>query len=77
MAQPLPPRMTLAEYLAFERASDEKHEFVDGHLIPLHHDSVTGMAGGSPLWLGPQAGIAQVTSSSGIGRCVDPPGGFG
>jgi Uma2 family endonuclease len=33
-------RMTEAEYLAFERASDTKHEYIDGH--------VYAMTGGSP-----------------------------
>lgn len=46
MAQPLPPRLTEAEYLEFERASEEKHEFVDGYRIPVH-DPHVGMAGAS------------------------------
>ena len=29
------PKMTAEEYLAFERASPEKHEFIDGTLFPM------------------------------------------
>lgn len=29
-------RMTVAEYLAFEEQSDLKHEYVNGHIYPLH-----------------------------------------
>jgi Uma2 family endonuclease len=37
MTQPLekPQRMTIAEYLDFESAAEEKHEYVDGHLINM------------------------------------------
>ena len=34
------PKMTPAEYLAFERASDERHEYLDGEIYL--------MSGGSP-----------------------------
>jgi Uma2 family endonuclease len=47
MTQPLTSRLTEREYLALERESDEKYEFVDGHMVPLHFDPVTGMAGAS------------------------------
>jgi len=39
---------TVEEYLAFERASEEKHEYIDGRIIPLHEDyEVEAMAGAS------------------------------
>jgi Uma2 family endonuclease len=47
MVQPLPPRLTEAQYLALERVSEEKHEFVDGLMIPVH-DPTLGMAGATP-----------------------------
>jgi hypothetical protein len=34
MARPL-PILTEAEYLAFERASSERHEFIDGHMFAV------------------------------------------
>jgi Uma2 family endonuclease len=40
-----PVRMTEAEYLEFEEASEEKHEFYDGFVRPLSR--IIGMAGGS------------------------------
>jgi Uma2 family endonuclease len=40
-----PVRMTEEEYLAFEEASEEKHEFYDGIVRPL--SQIIGMAGGS------------------------------
>ena len=39
---------TAEEYLAFERASDTKHEFIDGRIVSLHEGfEVTAMAGAS------------------------------
>ena len=39
---------TIEEYLAFERASEEKHEYIDGRIVPLHGDyEVMAMAGAS------------------------------
>jgi len=39
---------TVEEYLAFERAADEKHEYIDGEIVPLHEArEVTAMAGAS------------------------------
>ncbi len=39
---------TVEEYLAFERASEEKHEYIDGRIIPLREDyDVEAMAGAS------------------------------
>jgi Uma2 family endonuclease len=38
--------MTVAEYLAFESMSQEKHEYVDGWVYPLYPE-VNGMAGGT------------------------------
>ncbi len=40
---------TVEEYLAFERESLEKHEYIDGRIIPLHGDyeTPTAMAGAS------------------------------
>jgi len=39
---------TVEEYFAFERESDEKHEYIDGRIIPLHEDyEITAMAGAS------------------------------
>ena len=39
---------TVEEYLAFERESLEKHEYIDGRIVPLHGDfEVTAMAGAS------------------------------
>jgi len=35
MFEPLPTRMTPEEYLAFERASDEKHEYIDGEIYAM------------------------------------------
>lgn len=46
MAQPLPPRLSELEYLALERAAEEKHEFVDGYRVPVH-DPQFGTAGAS------------------------------
>lgn len=40
VAQPPPPLMTVDEYLEMERASDDRHEYIDGR--------VTRMAGGTP-----------------------------
>lgn len=41
---------TVEEYLAFERASEEKHEYIDGRIIPFHKDyEVEAMAGASRL----------------------------
>ena len=33
--KPVPPRMTPAEFLEFERASDEKHEYRDGRIVAM------------------------------------------
>jgi Uma2 family endonuclease len=39
---------TVEEYLAFERASEEKHEYINGRIVPLHSDyEVEAMAGAS------------------------------
>lgn len=39
---------TAEEYLAFERASDEKNEFLDGRIVPLHEEfKITAMTGAS------------------------------
>ncbi len=39
---------TVEEYLAFEREAFEKHEYIDGRIIPLREDfKVTAMAGAS------------------------------
>ena len=39
---------TVEEYLALERASEEKHEYIDGKIIPLREDyDVEAMAGAS------------------------------
>ena len=39
---------TVEEYLAFERASEEKHEYINGRIIPLHGDyEFEAMAGAS------------------------------
>ena len=39
---------TVEEYLAFERAADEKHEYIDGLIVPLHEQrEITAMAGAS------------------------------
>jgi Uma2 family endonuclease len=46
-AQSIPePRrkFTVEEYLAFERASDERHEYLDGEIIPMDRD-IEAMAG--------------------------------
>ena len=39
-------RYTVEEYLAFERASETKHEYFDGQIVPLYRDAV-GIAGTS------------------------------
>lgn len=45
------PRITAAEYLAFERAAETRHEFVDGHILDMagtseeHSDIVTNVVG--------------------------------
>lgn len=39
-------RMTLAEYLAFEEISEEKHEYVDGWVSPVFPE-IDGLAGGT------------------------------
>ena len=37
---------TVEEYLAFERAADEKHEYIDGMIVPLREQrEITAMAG--------------------------------
>lgn len=41
------PRWTEAQYLAFERASQEKHEFIDGNVVAMsgateRHNRVVG-----------------------------------
>jgi len=42
------PKLTVAEYLAIERAAEFKSEFYDGVMYPLHHpDGPVGMAGAS------------------------------
>jgi len=41
VAQPKIPTFTVAEYLALERASDTKHEYLDGYIY--------AMAGGTPV----------------------------
>lgn len=39
---------TVEEYLVFEREAFEKHEYIDGRIVPLHEDyEVTAMAGAS------------------------------
>ena len=39
---------TVEEYLAFERTSEERHEYHNGEIIPLHENSeVEAMAGAS------------------------------
>jgi Uma2 family endonuclease len=43
-----PQRMTIAEYLAMEEASEEKHEYVRGYVYPLHRDAPVGMSGADP-----------------------------
>ena len=40
-----PIKMTVEEYLAFERASDERHEYFDGIVVPMGDGDVVGMAG--------------------------------
>jgi Uma2 family endonuclease len=47
MAQPAPPLLTAAEYLAFERAAATKHELVQGQLVAmagasLSHNIIVG-----------------------------------
>jgi Uma2 family endonuclease len=37
-------KFTVEEYLAFERASDERHEYLDGEIIPMDRD-LEAMAG--------------------------------
>jgi Uma2 family endonuclease len=38
------------EYLAFERLAEEKHELIDGRIVPLNEDfTVTSMAGASRI----------------------------
>ncbi len=44
---------TPEEYIAFEEVADEKHEWIDGEVVPLHRPLVIGgdivaMAGGTP-----------------------------
>ncbi|HYH65304.1 MAG TPA: Uma2 family endonuclease [Urbifossiella sp.] len=50
-AKPQQKRMTVAEYLAHERAATYKSDFIDGRLYPVHNPygppDPTGMAGGS------------------------------
>ncbi len=39
---------TVEEYLAFEREALEKHEYIDGEIVPLHEQrEITAMAGAS------------------------------
>jgi Uma2 family endonuclease len=41
MDVPKPPRpVTVGEYLAMERASKERHEYLDGRIIPMEHSSM-------------------------------------
>jgi Uma2 family endonuclease len=43
-AQSMPRKYTVEEYLAFERAADERHEYLDGEIIPMERD-LDAMAG--------------------------------
>jgi Uma2 family endonuclease len=51
MAQPVPPHLSEAEYLALERELSEKHEFVDGLVVAMnggtleHNRVVANMVG--------------------------------
>ena len=38
-------RYTVQEYLEIEKASQEKHEYFEGEIFPLHRPDVTSMSG--------------------------------
>ncbi len=59
-AQPDARKMTLAEYLAFEEASEEKHEYVNGY--------VYAMSGGSPDHAGIAASLIVALGNALAGR---------
>ena len=63
MAEPAQkPQVTYADYLAFEKASDTKHEFFDGQIV--------AMSGGRPLHgLLPMRFTALLARSFGAGPC--------
>lgn len=42
-----PQFVTEEEYLAAETLANEKHEYLNGLVYPLHHDSIKSMAGAS------------------------------
>jgi Uma2 family endonuclease len=43
---PQPPRKyTVEEYLAFERAAEERHEYFDGEIVAMDRDDTVAMAG--------------------------------
>lgn len=47
-------RATPEDYVAFEEETDEKHEWIDGEVVPLHRPliiagEVVAMAGGTPM----------------------------
>ena len=64
------PRMTREEYLEFEERSEEKHEWHDGLVIPVHQE-VVGMSGGTfeHAMLVHNVG-GELRSRLGDGRCV-------
>jgi len=69
MSEPLEdlPRMTLDEYLAFEEASDVKHEFVDGFVYAMsgthsRHGRIVGNLSGH-LWMAARGGLCRIYSN--------------
>ena len=60
MSTPASRLTTYAEYLALERASDQKHEFLDGHIY--------AMAGGTPEHAGLCASVARLLGNSLAGK---------
>jgi Uma2 family endonuclease len=69
VSSPVPTRFTAAEYLALERASDRKHEFVDGMIVAmagarLPHNVLTANITSALVQLAKRGGGGCVTMSS-------------
>jgi Uma2 family endonuclease len=67
MSTPVATRFTEAEYLALERASDRKHEFVDGAIVAMagarpEHNMLAANVTAALVVLGRPRGCATMTS---------------
>ena len=62
------PEMSVEEYLAFEEASDVKHEYVDGHVYAMsgahsRHERIVGNIY-AHLWIAARGGPCRVYGSN-------------